>query len=347
MRKKILAGALALVFLMPSPAAFAKENKAQANNEFKGDYSYEDGMYLPALYHFGVTKGRQVHPFGGSKVGKVSDKEKAEILKNPKLQKLIKLYNKNYQFVIKFYKYGDKRIDRWKAVKSMTDPVFGKYSKEDFLKIYQKSAKTLQLTRDYFNSLGLSDEDFTNEKTLQMIDRPELSFEQTESCGAEDTIVFNDGITSNKLDAESKDLADENGGKLVKKLVENLDTYKLGKPTEVLGKSDSGNYDKRLFVQIYLTREDSQVLFQMAGKDGEIFSDYSLKDKKISNFYGQEMVLSAYPEGKMYRAEFKNMDNEYLVESSGISEDEFLVIVRSFIANIRNLSASSAIKLEF
>ena len=347
MRNKILAGALALVFLMPSPAAFAKEEKAQANNEFKGDYSYEDGLYLPALYHFGVTKGRQVHPFGGSKVGKVSDKEKAKILKNPKLQKLIKLYNKNYQFVIKFYKYGDKRIDRWKAVKNMTDPVFGKYSKEDFLKIYQKSAKTLQLTRDYFNSLGLTDEDFTNKKTLQMIDRPELSFEEIESCGAEDTIDFNQGISSDKLDAQSRDLTDANGGKLVKKLVENLDGYKLGKPKEVLGKSNSGAYDQRLYVQIYLTRDDSQILFQMAGKDGEIFSDYGLPDKKISNVYGQEMVLSAYPEGKMYRAEFKNMDNEYLVESSGISEDEFLVIVRSFIANIRNLSASSAIKLEF
>lgn len=347
MKKKILAGSLALVFLMPSPAAFAKENENHASSKFKGDYSYEDGLYLPALYHFGVTKGRQVHPFGGSKVGKVSDKEKAEILKNPKVKKLIKLYNENYQFVIKFYKYGDKRIDRWKKVKNMTDPVFGKYSKEDFLNIYEKSAKTLQLTRDYFNSLGLSDEDFTTEKTLQMIDRPELSFEQIESRVDEDKIIFNEGIANGKLDAKSKDLDDSNGGKLVKKLVENLDTYKLGKPAEVLGKSDSGAYDKRLFVQIYLTRDDSQILFQMAGKDGKILNDYSLKDKKISNFYDQEMILSAYPEGNMYRAEFKNLDNEYLVESSGISEDEFLVILRSFIANIRNMSASSAIKLEF
>lgn len=347
MKKKILAGALALVFLMPSPAAFAKEKEVQANSEFKGDYSYEDGLYLPALYHFGVTKGRQVHPFGGSKVGKVSDKEKAKILKNPKLQKLIKLYNKNYQFIIKFYKYGDKRIDKWKAVKNMTDPVFGKYSKEDFLNIYKKSANTLQLTRDYFNSLGLTDEDFTNKKTLQMIDRPELSFEKIESCGEEDTIFFNEGISSAKLDAKSKDLADSNGGMIVKKLVENLDGYEVGEPTEVLGKSESGAYDKRLFVDIYLTKDDSQILFQMAGKDGEIWSDYSLKDKKISNFYGQEMLLSAYPEGKMYRAEFKYMDNEYLVESSGISEDEFLVILRSFIANIRNIEASSSMKLEF
>lgn len=85
----------------------------------------------------------------------------------------------------------------------------------------------------------------------------------------------------------------------------------------------------------------------MAGKDEKIWSDYSLKDKKISNVYGQEMVLSTYKEGGLYRAEFKNMDNEYLVESSGVSEDEFLVIVRSFIANIRNIEASSSMKLEF
>ena len=208
-------------------------------------------------------------------------------------------------------------------------------------------AQTLQLVRDYFNSLGLSDSDFTSEKTLKMIYKPELSFEKIESCGAEDTIVFNKGITSGKLDAQSKDLADKDGGNLVKKLVANLDGYELDKPIEVLGKSKSGAYDKRLFVQIYLTRGDSQILFQMAGKDGEIWSDYSLKDKKISNFYGQDMVLSAYSEGKMYRAEFKNLDNEYLVESSGISEDEFLVIVRSFIENIRNTSALSSMKLEF
>lgn len=332
---------------MPSPAAFAKENEVQANSEFKGDYSYEDGMYLPALYHFGVRKGRQVHPFGGSKVGKISKEEKVAVLKRPKVQKLIKLYNKQYQFLIKFYKYGDKHIDRWKEVKTMTDPVFGKYSKENWLDIYENTAKSLGLCRDYFNSLGLSDSDFTSDATLKMIYKPELSFEKIEYCGEEDKIVFNEGITSAKLDAKSKDLADSNGGMIVKKLVENIDGYEVGEPTEVLGKSESGAYDKRLFVEIYLTKDDSQIYFQMAGKDEKIWSDYSLKDKKISNFYGQEMLLSAYPEGKMYRAEFKDLDNEYLVESSGISEDEFLVILRSFIANIRNTSALSSMKLEF
>ena len=304
-------------------------------------------MYLPALHYFGVTKGRKVHPFGGSKVGKISKKEKEEVLQRPKVKKLMALYNSYYQTIIKIYQYGDKHMDRWKEVKTMTDPVFGKFTKKNWVDIYQNGAQTLQLVRDYFNSLGLSDSDFTSEKTLKMIYKPELSFEKIESCGAEDTIVFNKGITSGKLDAQSKDLADKDGGNLVKKLVANLDGYELDKPIEVLGKSKSGAYDKRLFVQIYLTRGDSQILFQMAGKDGEIWSDYSLKDKKISNFYGQDMVLSAYSEGKMYRAEFKNLDNEYLVESSGISEDEFLVIVRSFIENIRNTSALSSMKLEF
>lgn len=347
MKKKILAGALALVFLLPSASVFANEEKTMDANQFKGDYSYEDGLYLPALYHFGVTKGRQVHPFGGSKVGKISKEEKAKVLQREKVKKLIALYNDYYQIIIEIYKYGDNHIDSWKEVKTMTDPVFGKFTKQNWLDIYESGAKTLQLCRDYFNSLGLSDEDFTNEETLKMIYKPELSFEKIESCGEEDTIFFNEGISSAKLDAQSRELTDANGGKLVKKLVENLDGYELGEPTEVLGKSKSGAYDQRLFVEIYLTRDDSQILFQMAGKDEETWSDYSLRDKKISNFYGQEMLLSAYPEGKMYRAEFKNMDNEYLVESSGISEDEFLVILRSFIANIRNIEASSSMKLEF
>lgn len=347
MKKKFLAGALALVFLMPSANVLAKEEKTVGEIQFKGDYTYEDGMYLPGLYHFGVTKGRQVHPFGGSKVGKISEKEKAQVLERPKVKKLMALYNSYYQTIIKIYQYGDKHMARWKEVKTMTDPVFGKFTKQNWVDIYENGAKTLQFCRDYFNSLGLSDKDFTSEKTLKMIYKPELSFEKIESSGVEDTIFFNEGISSKKLDAQSKDLADANGGKLVKKLVENLDGYKLGKPTEVLGKSKSGTYDKRLFVEIYLTRDDSQILFQMAGKDGKILSDYGLKDKKISNFYGQEMVLSAYKEGGLYRAEFKDLDNEYLVESSGISEDEFLVILRSFIANIRNTSALSSMKLEF
>ena len=347
MKKKFLAGALALVFLMPNASVFAKEAKTAEATQFKGDYTYEDWMYLPALSYFGVTKGRQVHPFGGNKVGKISKKQKEAVLRRDKVKKLMAIYNDYYQIMIQIYKYGDKHMARWKEVKTMTEPVFGKFTKKNWVDIYENGAKTLQICRDYFNSLGLSDSDFTSEKTLKMIYKPELSFEKTESCGAEDTVIFNKGITSGKLDAQSKDLADADGGKLVKKLVENLDGYKLGMPTEVLGKSKSGAYDQRLFVEIYLTRGDSQILFQMAGKDGKILSDYSLKDKKISNFYGQKMVLSSYPEGDLYRAEFKDLDNQYLVESSGISEDEFLVILRSFIANIRNAAALSSIKLEF
>lgn len=347
MKKKILAGALALVFLLPSASVFANEEKTMDANQFKGDYSYEDGLYLPALYHFGVTKGRQDHPFGGSKVGKISEKEKAAVLERSKVKKLIALYNDYYQIIIEIYKYGDNHIDSWKEVKTMTDPVFGKFTKQNWLDIYESGAKTLQLCRDYFNSLGLRDEDFTNEETLKMIYKPELSFEKIESCGEEDKIFFNEGITSAKLDAKSKDLADSNGGMIVKKLVENLDGYEVGEPTEVLGKSESGAYDKRLFVEIYLTRDDSQILFQMAGKDEKTWSDYSLGNEEISKVNGQEMVLSTYKEGGLYRAEFKNMDNEYLVESSGISQDEFLVVVRSFIDNIRNISAYSTMKLEF
>lgn len=129
MKKKFLAGALALVFLLPSASVFANEEKTMEANQFKGDYSYEDGLYLPALYHFGVTKGRQVHPFGGSMVGKISKEEKAKVLQREKVKKLIALYNDYYQIIIEIYKYGDNHIDSWKEVKTMTNPVFGKFTK--------------------------------------------------------------------------------------------------------------------------------------------------------------------------------------------------------------------------
>ena len=42
MKKKFLAGALALVFLMPSANVLAKEEKTVGEIQFKGDYTYED-----------------------------------------------------------------------------------------------------------------------------------------------------------------------------------------------------------------------------------------------------------------------------------------------------------------
>ena len=39
MKKKFLAGALALVFLMPSANVFAKEEKETVETQFKGDYT--------------------------------------------------------------------------------------------------------------------------------------------------------------------------------------------------------------------------------------------------------------------------------------------------------------------
>ena len=135
MKKKFLAGALALVFLMPNASVFAKEEDPDLPSDFKGDYSYEDGMYLPALYNFGVTKGRQVHPFGESKVGKISEEEKAQVLKRKEVKELIELYNIHYQTLIEIYKFGEDRMAKWKEVKSMNDPVFGRFTKQNWLDI--------------------------------------------------------------------------------------------------------------------------------------------------------------------------------------------------------------------
>lgn len=347
MKKKLIAYALMIAMLMPNAKAFADSDTYTSEGFGKGDYSYEDGMYLPALHYFGVTKGRQAHPFGESKVGKISKEEKLEILARPKVKKLIKAYNSFYQTIIKWYKYGDKRIARWKEVKNMTDPVFGKLNKEQFLKIYTTGANTLQKVRDYFDYMGLVESDYTYQETLKMIDRSELSFENIISCGQENEINYNQGISSPKLDAQSKELADENLVNLVEKILEGIGGYKIEAPVEILGKSDKGAYDERLFIETYLVNDKSQILFQVAGKGSKVLNDYRLPDKKKSKINGQDVILSAYTGGNLYRAEFKILDNDYVIETKKLTEDDFLWTVKKIMDNIENLAALSSVKLDF
>lgn len=347
MKKKLIAYALMIAMLMPNAKAFADSDTYTSEGFGKGDYSYEDGMYLPALHYFGVTKGRQAHPFGESKVGKISKEEKLEILARPKVKKLIKAYNSFYQTIIKWYKYGDKRIARWKEVKNMTDPVFGKLNKEQFLKIYTTGANTLQKVRDYFDYMGLVESDYTYQETLKMIDRPELSFENIISCGEGDDINYNQGISSPKLDAQSKELADKNLVDLVEKTLQGIGGYKIEAPVEILGKSDKGAYDERLFIETYLVNDKSQILFQVAGKGSKVLNDYRLPDKKKSKINGQDVILSAYTGGNLYRAEFKILDNDYVIETKNLSEDDFLWTVKKIMDNIVNISALSSVKLDF
>lgn len=348
MKKKLITCGLLLAIFMPSVNVFADSNQYTSEGFGKGDYSYEDGLYLPALHSYGVRKGRQVHPFGESKVGKISRQEKLEVLKRPKVRKLIDAYNGLYQVIIKWYKYGDRHIDRWKEVKNMTDPVFSKLNKTQWINIYQSGAKTLQRVRDYFDRLGLVDDDFTGYETLNMIDRSDLSFERVVTCGEENQINFNEGVSSRKFDAELKDLRDKDLLKVVDKILSDFNGYKMGKISEVMGKSKaSATYDQRLFIQTHLLGKDSEILFQMAGKDGSLLSDYGLKNKKLSKIDGQDMVLSSYKEGDLFRAEFKNLDMSFLIETSGIYEDEFLWMVKKINKNIGNIQASSSIKFDF
>ena len=140
--------------------------------DFKGDSSYAEGMYLPEMsvsgkYYF--KNGEAINPYGKSKVGKISKVEKKKILNRKKVKKLIKNYNKSYRTTVKLYRYGEKNIDKWKKVNNMTDPVFGKLSKEIWVKNYDKSIKALSDTKYYFYSLGLDDSDFTEKETLDLI----------------------------------------------------------------------------------------------------------------------------------------------------------------------------------
>ncbi|WP_106460898.1 hypothetical protein [Anaerococcus sp. Marseille-P3915] len=141
-------------------------------DDFKGDSSYAEGMYLPDMsvsgkYHF--KNGEAINPYGKSMVGKISDIEKKKILNKKQVKKLIKIYNRCYRTTVKLYRYGEKNIDKWKKVNNMTDPVFGSFTKEKWVYYYNKSIKVLSNTKYYFYRLGLDDSDFIEKETFDLI----------------------------------------------------------------------------------------------------------------------------------------------------------------------------------
>lgn len=140
--------------------------------DFKGDSSYAEGVYLPEMsvsgkYYF--KNGEAINPYGKSRVGKISEAEKKNILNKKQVKKLIKLYNRCYRTTVKLYKYGEKNIDKWKRVNNMTDPVFGSFSKDKWVNHYNKSINVLSNVKYYFYRLGLDDADFTEKETLDLI----------------------------------------------------------------------------------------------------------------------------------------------------------------------------------
>ncbi len=140
--------------------------------DFKGDSSYAEGMYLPdmsvsGMYYF--KNGEAINPYGKSKVGKISKAEKKKVLNRKQVKKLIKKYNKCYRTTVKLYKFGEKNIDKWEKVRNMTDPVFGKLSKEQWVNNYNDSINTLSNAKYYFYKLGLDDSDFTEKETYKLI----------------------------------------------------------------------------------------------------------------------------------------------------------------------------------
>lgn len=140
--------------------------------DFKGDSSYAEGMYLPDMsvsgkYYF--KNGEAINPYGKSKVGKISKAEKKKVLNRKQVKKLIKKYNKCYRTTVKLYKFGEKNIDKWEKVRNMTDPVFGKLSKEQWVNNYNNSINTLSNAKYYFYKLGLDDSDFTEKETYKLI----------------------------------------------------------------------------------------------------------------------------------------------------------------------------------
>ena len=80
--------------------------------------------------------------------------------------------------MMRLYKYGAARMDRWKEVKNMTDPVYGSLNKGTIVRIYNKTVKNLVAVRWFLDSLGLEEKDYTYEKTYEMIDRDDLKFRE-------------------------------------------------------------------------------------------------------------------------------------------------------------------------
>lgn len=154
-----------------SPRGDASSENAK-DLDFKGDSSYEDGMYLPEMSVVGkfyFKDGEAVNPYGSSKVGKISKAEKEKILNDKRMKKLIGAYNRLYRVTVNLYKYGENHMDKWIAVKNMTDPVFNNISKEKWVKIYNIATDSLSNVKYYFYSKGLDDADFTDQATLKTI----------------------------------------------------------------------------------------------------------------------------------------------------------------------------------
>ena len=156
-------------------ASESRKNNSSENRkdlDFKGDSSYAEGMYLPEMSVVGkfyFKNGEAVNPYGPSKVGKLSKAEKEKILNDKRMKKLIGAYNRLYRVTINLYKYGESHMDRWMAVKNMTDPVFNNISKEKWVKIYKLATDSLSNVKYYFYSKGLDDADFTDQATLKAI----------------------------------------------------------------------------------------------------------------------------------------------------------------------------------
>lgn len=167
---KILENVLTKI-LYDSPRGDAS-SESIVNDDFKGDSSYAEGMYLPEMSVVGkfyFKDGEAINPYGSSKVGKISKAEKEKILNDKRMKKLIGAYNRLYRVSINLYKYGENHMDRWMSVKNMTDPVFNNISKEKWVKIYKLATDSLSNVKYYFYSKGLDDADFTDQATLKAI----------------------------------------------------------------------------------------------------------------------------------------------------------------------------------
>lgn len=156
-----------------------------------------------------------------------------------------------------------------------------------------------------------------------------------------DSIVFNDDIIADtKIDGKTHPLENKDEIEFLNSIFENNSEYLIKNINEILVKSDSDIYDKRLYLDGYLKKpkDDNKEIYFMVSKD-KIYIDYNLGSDKKSRISGVDVYLSKAEDLNidtqiLLRAIFKVDKYNILLEAENIESREFLFYLENVINNV-------------
>ena len=156
-----------------------------------------------------------------------------------------------------------------------------------------------------------------------------------------DSIVFNDDIIADtKIDGKTQPLENQDEIEFLNSIFENNSEYLIENINEILVKSDSDIYDKRLYLDGYLKKpnDDSKEIYFMVSKDKN-FIDYTLDSNKKSRISGVDVYLSKAEDLNidtqiLLRAIFKVDKYNILLEAENIESKDFLFYLENVINNV-------------